>query len=59
MFSVAHMKGKFMCKNGSGPTYTVANVIAFSIHVIEITYCKLTGKQRSVIKMRSLCDRAF
>ena len=31
------------------PVYSVANAIAFSIHVIEISYCKLTGKQRSVI----------
>ena len=28
---------------------SVANVIAFSILVIEITNCKLTGKQPSVI----------
>ena len=27
-----------------GPTFSVANVIVFSILVIEITYCKLIGK---------------
>ena len=47
----------------SGPVNTLANAIAFSIQVIEIAYCKLTGKQRSVItipcfKMPLLYDRS-
>ena len=49
MFSDAHMNSKFICKMGMGLYFSVANVIAFSIVVIEITYCNLIGKKRSVI----------
>ena len=49
--------------NESGPVYTAANVIAFAMQVIEITYFKLNGKQHSVItvpcfRMWLLYDRA-
>ena len=61
MFSVAHMNDNIMCKIKVG--LYIPKVIAFSMLGVEITYCKLTEKHRSVItvpcyKMRLQFDRA-